>query len=357
MLNLVLWTVLTEVLIVPHETAHVGTALALGVRVFEVQLGDGPRLAQWRVRGLTVGMHAVPFTGGHTVLGFATRSLFKTKMLLATAAGPAVHLVFVAPWLSGHWHVQWSSLLAEPAVGPAFILANAWLFALNAWPGTPSRPSDGQLLLRTPFLPEPELDEMLGSYPVMEAIAARNEGRLEDALAWLDRARPAGAGMVAHLLERGMVLALLGRNAAARDSFQQAREAGGEDGPLGPTLWNNIAWADTMLGDPTLLEEAETLSTRAVEAAPWLRAIKGTHGAVLVWKTAYQEAIPFLREALADSDELHPMAHATYRAALCLALTALGEQAAAAQELARGEAACPTCVLLIRARAAVDAAP
>jgi hypothetical protein len=355
LLNLVLWMVLTEILIIPHEAAHVGIARTLGLRVFEVAIGSGPLIASWRVFGFGVKVHALPFVGGLTTVGFASRRLLRTKWMLMTAAGPGVHVLMLAPWLVGSWPIGLGALFTGPALGPVFLLANVWLFILSALPQKSPQDSDGLVLLKAPFRSEAELNRLVEGYPLLESVAAREEGRLEAALVWLESVPPESAGTAEHLLHRGMVLVLMGRIAAARDAFQEALGTGGDASPLEPTLWNNTAWADTMLGELNLLEEADTLSRRALEAAPWSRPLKGTRGAVLVWKAAHQEAIPLLREALEDPRELHPMAHASYRAALCLALMAVGERDAAATELARGEAACPSCVLLSRARASVAA--
>ena len=357
LLNFVLWMVFTQLLIIPHEAAHVGVARALGLRVFAVAIGTGPLVARRRIWGFALTVHALPFRGGCTQVGFASRRLLRTKWLLMTAAGPAVHALLLAPWLTGSWPLGLAALFAKPALGPVFFLANVWLFVLNLLPQESPEASDGWLLLKTPFRPEAELKQLVEGYPVLEAIAAREEGRLEAALARIESAPSENPGRVERLLHRGVILVLMGRNAAGRDSFQQALAAGGDAGPLEPALWNNTAWVDTMLGEADLLEEADTLSRRALQAAPWSRAMKGTRGAVLVWKGAHQEAIPLLREALADPRELFPMAHASYRAALCLALTAVGERDAASTELARGEAACPSCVLLDRARAGLAAEP
>jgi hypothetical protein len=58
---------------------------------------------------------------------------------------------------------------------------------------------------------------------------------------------------------------------------------------------NNLAWSDLMTGDPSVLEEAEAVSGRAIELLPAHPAIMGTRGFALICTGSYLEGV-FLAE-------------------------------------------------------------
>jgi len=63
-------------------------------------------------------------------------------------------------------------------------------------------------------------------------------------------------------------------------------------------ILNNIAYADVLIGDRSLLAEADTYSAEAYKNAPWLPPIIGTRGAVLVELGQVEPGIGLLKQAL-----------------------------------------------------------
>jgi tetratricopeptide (TPR) repeat protein len=61
---------------------------------------------------------------------------------------------------------------------------------------------------------------------------------------------------------------------------------------------NNIAYLNILLGEKALLEEADAASSHAIACCPWIPAIKGTRGMVLVELGRIDEGIRLLKEAL-----------------------------------------------------------
>ena len=96
------------------------------------------------------------------------------------------------------------------------------------------------------------------------------------------------------------------------------------------------------------LEEADAQSARALQELGWVRALQGTRGAVLVARGQLDEGLPLLRSALVRPEQLHPMARATYEAAMALGLSRLGHKADAKAHLDRARDAFASCPLLPR---------
>jgi len=117
-------------------------------------------------------------------------------------------------------------------------------------------------------------------------------------------------------------------------------------------LWNNIAWADFMLADPNLLDEADRFSLQSLQATPWAPYAKGTRGAVLMELGRLDESIPLLRQAL-DGNDGHR--HKSLNCCcLALAMARLGDPKAARAFIEKAAKFDPACPLLNRARSEVQ---
>ena len=113
-------------------------------------------------------------------------------------------------------------------------------------------------------------------------------------------------------------------------------------------ILNNIAYVDILIGKKELIKEADTASSRAFESCPWISAVKGTRGMVLVELGRFDEAIPPLEEALEGNEELQNKAlNAAY---LAVAEVRKGNGIRAQQYLEIAEQYHSDCPLLKRAQ-------
>jgi tetratricopeptide (TPR) repeat protein len=103
-------------------------------------------------------------------------------------------------------------------------------------------------------------------------------------------------------------LALLGLNRfdEAREHFLAMAASGEPPGNAPPhraIFLNNLAWANLMAGGDDRLGEADRYSQQAMRLTPWVAAIKGTRGSVLVALGQTGEGLSLLEEAIVENDE------------------------------------------------------
>src|SRR5262245_4906570 len=134
MLNLFLTLLFQSLAVLPHELGHALAARALGVKVFRIVSGIGPRLLDVPMLGGTLEINAFQ-SSGFTAMGDPRESGLRLRLWLSTAAGPAVNallLAAVVPWLNRPnpfkgWLSGWAPL-------SAFALANVLILIFNLIP-------------------------------------------------------------------------------------------------------------------------------------------------------------------------------------------------------------------------------
>lgn len=115
------WVVVAVVI---HESGHLTVGLALGAPVRKIRIGSGATLVGLRVRGLTVQICLVPFSGAVYFSSVESRS--RGVRLATVAAGPLVNLIaFVYAFPFFHSGASWLE---------AFVLANLIVFVSSATP-------------------------------------------------------------------------------------------------------------------------------------------------------------------------------------------------------------------------------
>lgn len=281
-LVLVLWV---------HELGHAIVGRALGLRVFEVVLGSGPRLARARLGRTDVEARLLPF-GGHTVM--VPPRPARVRLALGVAAGPLANL-----------GVAVATLLVWPRAGswvPPLVIANIIVLIGNLWPmqvTTPLGPvrSDGLALATLIRSPRHELDDADALLHAAESRAALTRGESTDAVAWAE------TGLLAHPdhrpLRQYLTVALIraGDLDAARDHLR-ALLARDDAEPLERAIdLSNLAWADLMSGDPELLAEALMASEEAERQLAWHPAVKNARGYALIESGRIEEGLVRVRRA------------------------------------------------------------
>jgi tetratricopeptide (TPR) repeat protein len=359
--NLCLFLVFLEIATLPHELGHALAAHLLGLRVFSITCGVGPRVYERTVAGVRLRINAYPF-GGFTLSTPRDPRLWRLKSFLVVAAGPAVNGILLVVVLVFVTDLRIESILEGLRPGLAFLGASLFLLILNLVPMTVESAAglnlnDGLSLLRIPFLKPSDRVEALSARYVLEALSCRERALLPEARSWAERGIDACPDSPSLHLDLGLTLALLGECEKARREFVFVAELPGVPPAVQAIARNNLAWANVVTGPNDRLEEADRVSQEALMTLGWMPALKGTRGAVLVELGRIEEGLVLLREALRDGrdEDLHPMARATYSGALALGLLAQGRHEEAQAWLVAARGHYPSCPLLPRVEAALAA--
>lgn len=281
--------------VVAHEAAHALTAVAVGMGVPRIRLGEGPLLLKLRLFGTTIEVRG--FHSGATFLEPEGVRWLRVRLVLVTAAGPLVNLGLAAAAL----------MLVAPRTGlPELfridaVAAGALLGLLNLTPfrGASARGfvhSDGWSLLALLRSPRSAGDLVVAAGKLQTArqrhLDGEQVGPAGDLTPVLESADPLIIGMegTRRILSRELddAVALLRRAAELPQDEQQ----------LALTL-NNLGWALVLSQPPGWLDEADHASARAVAVLPWMEATMSTRGCVLVHRGAFGEARDLLRRAMA----------------------------------------------------------
>ncbi|HYJ60553.1 MAG TPA: site-2 protease family protein [Actinomycetota bacterium] len=273
-------------LIVTHEMGHAILGWLLGYRVFEVSIGAGYTLVQ-AVIGRTIVRFSLVPAGGHTLLAPKGDRLVPAREVFVSLAGPAVNLVTLL------W-----AIVAEPPPAVRFpaIAMGVVLVVGNLWPRqapTPLgvTPSDGLRAAHALDLDDAQVRQLIGGRYLGESYVEHVKGDHEAALAWDERGLAAFPDDPSLSGDVATSLLLLGRFEGAQDRLRRllARD---DLLPLQRALFqNNLAWADLMSGDPSLVAEALAASEAAFAELPMLPAVQGTRGFALILSGAIDDGI------------------------------------------------------------------
>jgi hypothetical protein len=313
-----------------HESAHALVAWLLRFRVYAVSIGSGPVVGSGHVGRAEVTFRLVPF-GGVTMTATQVRRAFRLRLVAVNVAGVAIQACVVGAAL---W---WSPTDSGGRfVRGLLIVVNLIDIVTNLWPRrvmTTAGPSltDGGLIWSALRMTDAEIEEAIAGAGIAAA--------LED--------RPVADGDVIATLadapipvQRATALDLLidGRAAESVVIFDRlVAEDPGDDAHHTLVLANNLASA--LLTTETRLEDADRLSARAFELAPWEAAVQATRGCVLVELQRPAEAVPMLERALIDVT--HPPDRAEVEGYLALAALQRGDRFTARQHLGGMRKAAP----------------
>ncbi len=364
-LNVPLFLLASALAVVLHEGGHALAAALMRMKVFWVIVGTGPPLWHGLVRGRLWTLNALP-VGGGTVFGRAEESWVRTRLMVATAAGPLANLliVFAVRRFIGASHFLHYLSAQHLWEKPAFLEALTFWSAVGLANLLPMKvrtvfgektPTDGYRLLTTPFLKGAKLRELSAQYFVLEGSILLQQKRTEEALAVFEEgfARHPQSAHVRLSLSAG--LSMSGSFARARDVLLPL--LGQAELPAGQlaVVRNNFAWASLMLMDPELLPAASRASQQALAAAPNVSAFKGTRGAVLVLEGELETGLELLRQARqGNTQPEHKGLNACW---IAIAEAKLGRAEQARATLAEAEQLGADRWALEVARKALDGAP
>jgi tetratricopeptide (TPR) repeat protein len=288
-------------LIIIHEMTHAGVAKLVGLRVFGIMIGVGKTIWSGRLLGTDWTINALPI-GGITLVGTRPVALIRPKLFLIYLAGPASHVIMAAGFF------LWQQTLAISAFGyqvlMSLVLANIVLAVTNLVPfkislTTGMQGTDGWHLLRVPFLNQGELTKRYVGYFAGEALQAYTTNDLGAARKWVDQAFSfdRNSGIARNIL--GILQMAGGEHQASRETFLQILETEEAKEPgLHYILLNNVAYLDALLRDAALLPEADDYSSQAFQHLPWVPAVIGTRGTVLIELGQIEDGIALLKKSM-----------------------------------------------------------
>jgi tetratricopeptide (TPR) repeat protein len=179
------------------------------------------------------------------------------------------------------------------------VLAVTNLFPFQVSLTTGMQGTDGWHLLRVPFLNETELTKRYIGYFAGEALQAYYANDLDAARKWVNQAFSFDKNSAIARNILGLIQMVTGEHHASRETFLQILETEEAKEPgLHYILLNNVAYLDALLHDPALLPQADDYSAHAFQHLPWIPAIVGTRGTVLVELGQFEEGIALLKKSM-----------------------------------------------------------
>ncbi len=333
-----------------HELAHAVVGHLLGFRVFTIMLGAGKTFYTGHFLGVNWDLRPLP-VGGATLLGGPPQASYRSRLFAIYLAGPMIHLAIVVA--SGMtWLILTAFGLSHLMDLFLWVLfwGNLFAFASNIWPRKVSAafgPSgtDGWYLFNIFSMSAGELEKHYASYYALEALESCRKTDYTQAKTWIEKGTALYPNDLRLLNIAGYVLVQMAEFEPAKKVFLQALESDPQIQPeLKYILLNNIAYSDVMLADPALLAEADDFSLQAHQQAPWVPAIVGTRGAVLVALDKVEEGLPLLKSAMGKNPDKRGkaldacfIARGAYRR---------GDRAEAEKYLASARMLDPKCILI-----------
>jgi hypothetical protein len=346
--EITLWTVLATCLMAPiaiaaHEVGHAAIGRWVGLEVSTVVIGVGPRIWRDTIFGTCFTLHAWPLSG-LTFFGARNFELLRTRLWIATLAGPATNILLaLAPC------VLWQRLV--PVFGiplpSLWVITNVLLGLQSLIPyrfkhASATLTTDGFALLQIPSRTAEQLEPYLFTAPLLQAY-----GRFEDG-------DFAGAEAIcAQALERVPDNVHLRVLLSACRSFRL--DCAGSLAVLSPLLHshamsepsvraaveNNAAFA-LLMSDPhadpksDAIAEADRLSARAFALYPCVLAYRSTRALVLAARGHPEQTLALLDYSHYENANRAQRGHReTARAFALRALSRLEESKRAAAEAAR----------------------
>jgi hypothetical protein len=282
-----------------HELGHAVVALTVGHHVFEVRVGAGPSLPM-HVGRTRLHLGLIPAFG--YVMSVSDKpSAYRVKRLLIGASGIVVN-AGLAWWMlsRGIRMVGFEAAFFFFNVAGAF---GSLIPLATKTPGGPLRP-DIVFLFRTLFASPLALDEERAMFHAVDHAL----GRDVDDLAAVRREIREG---LEHHPDSPALRGWLGLNLLRSERYAEARavleslahpagDAGRNVEPHVRAMYqNDLAWADLMVGDERLVDEADTASARAIEVLPIHPGVMRTRAFALIRTGRMREGVSLAERAYA----------------------------------------------------------
>jgi len=350
-MNIVLLYFFMQLMAIPHELGHAIVGKLLHYEIFLVIIGYGKTLFTRSVLGCEWEFRPFPI-GGVTLIATRFSRFYRLRRFVMLLAGPLVHVIFIVIlfWILPDGSLgSYSFIGMEPDID--FLLANTLLLVLNLWPYKITTAagvieSDGLALITTPFSKQNKIEEHLATYYLLAAHKLSRLKQFVQAVSACEEGMRFNPDAVPLRVQLGVIFLSLNEFEKARSSFTELLAC--KDIHLGQKMiiLNNIAYTNLLSGRSDLIEESNRYSEEAYKNIPWVPAIKGTRGAILVETGCVDEGLALLREAFDATSE--PEGKARNAAYIALGEKLLGNMEESARNITVARTLDPQCKLLNR---------
>lgn len=342
---------------IPHELGHALVGHLLRFRIFSIVIGSGKLVSEKVWLGFRWYFRAIPLGGLVYGVPHDTRH-YRLRDFLFVLAGPTTNFLLAAlafPFVDfdQQWFMPEYEVMSIPA---AIFAANAFTFVGTLIPyrfrsEAGIIATDGLRLLELLYKPLKDLSSQRVLYYVVAAEECRKSKQHEEALGWYQKGLDEFPDHKYLLNGKGVLLLDMRRFTEARRLFLATLQKPELDKVMRCLALNNLAYANILLNDQQFFTEADECSAEAYKQLPWLAAIKGTHGMVLIETGRLEEGVSLLTDSLKESDLAeHKAENAAF---LAIAEHRLGNQKKAREYLKLVQKLDPQCFLLERARLAI----
>jgi tetratricopeptide (TPR) repeat protein len=364
-LNLAFLYVFLIVLVLAHELGHAVGAWTVGWRVFKISLGFGRTLGRFRLAGLVFEIN-LSTVGGLTWTAPKTLSFARSKYSLMVLAGPCVNALALAGLIAA---LSWDKLLLgpwnqQPAPVATLGFANLIILVATMLPHKVSVtcgsiatvvPSDGLALLTAPFLSTSAVEQWHAFYFLGEGNDCWERRDYTACKNWYERGLALYPADIGCRIGLGLALSFLRDLRGGREQWDSVLQREDLPAPIRPMMLNNVAWADLMIHDAELLDEADRYSQLALEQNPTYPPFQGTRGSVLIERGDIEHGLFLVQQALKGNDD--PRLKALNAAYLALGEAKRGNLDVAKNHLEATRRFDRDCMLLDRVESQIGTAP
>jgi tetratricopeptide (TPR) repeat protein len=232
-----------------------------------------------------------------------------------------------------------------------FFLANAILLGLNLWPYKITTSAgvienDGLALIRIPFSKQNKIEEQLSAYYFLASHELSRLKQYAQAVRVCEEGLRLYPDAVLLRVQLGIVFLSLNEFEKSHAIFTGLLMRKDIQPGQKMIILNNIAYTNLLSGRTDLAEETNRYSEEAYKNLPWVPAVKGTRGAVLVETGRVDEGLLLLREAFDASSE--PEGKALNAAHIALGENLRGNTEESTRFLKVAHSLDPQCQLLNR---------
>jgi len=350
--NFALLYVFIYLLVIPHELGHAAAAWLMRWNVFRITFGIGPRWMEWRIAGIPVQFRLIPDRGSVNASSLQQRN-WRLRRFIIIAAGPLVNLAIaiVAIEFAGGWRHFFDDVFAS--TWSTLGVASGLMFIVNlvpqtVWTHEGMSVSDGLQMARLLFKPLPSERVRRIAYFLANGGALAASENVEESLKVFSAAHieyPEDASITMGL---ATILMMTGKVEDGRSLVCGLLQIHKTENAISATLRNNLAWADLLIGSPTLLAEADEMSAAALSLMPWEAYIQSTRGTVLAILGKPDEAMQLLRKSIKVADQRS--SRSSIFCAMAIAMHRQGDRKAAEKFIKRARRLYPKCELLGHAK-------
>lgn len=358
-LNYGLYFLFVYLLVIPHELGHAIAAWLVRWEVFRINFGIGPCWLRCSIAGIPIQFRLIPDRGSVSTLSLRQRD-WRVCRLMTLAAGPLANLAIaiLAIELAGGWKIFISDLFGS--AWSTLALASGLQFVANIIPQTHLMQegpvgSDGQQMMHLLFKPLPSEKARRLRYYMAKGFALFASDRAQEALEVFSAAHAEYPDQASIALGLTGALMMAGKVEEGRSLVCQLLKVHTTDSAVNAVLRNNLAWADLLLGSPTLLAEADESSAAAISLMPWDASIQSTRGTVLAILGKPDEAMQLLRKSMKGADRRS--SRSSIFCAMAIVMHRQGPRKAAEEFFEKARRLYPKCELLSRAEEELSGRP